>query len=129
MDEPPTGEIEFTARWWREKLPGGTYQVSYAIDGEPAVPSGWPKRSRSWVWAKPALWGSAQTTTVATGPHTVHAWMTVYRGRGLISVDFRYRCRLEVEVATGLVRHVTYAIHRVPGPPFMRKLGARLSVE
>jgi hypothetical protein len=40
MGPQPTGEIEFTAQWWRDKLPTATYQVSYAIDGEPAPP-GW----------------------------------------------------------------------------------------
>jgi hypothetical protein len=55
VEPAATGEIEFTAQWWREKLPSGTYQVSYAIDGEPAPPSGWPKRIRSWVGAQSAL--------------------------------------------------------------------------
>ncbi|HEY6317876.1 MAG TPA: hypothetical protein VI462_08320 [Acidimicrobiia bacterium] len=46
MDDERTGEIEFTARWWRDELPRGTYQAVYAIDDEPAPPSGRSKRSR-----------------------------------------------------------------------------------
>jgi hypothetical protein len=62
----------------------------------------------------------------------MHAWMTLYRSDGTggtNSVDFQYRCRLEVEVPAGLVCHVSYAISRVPGPPLLHKLHARLSAE
>jgi hypothetical protein len=131
--EPIDGEIEFTPQWWRDKLPrDGKYQVWFAVDGEPGPPEGWPKRSRSWVGETAALWGQPATVRVAAGSHTVHAWMTIYvsDGQGGTNVvDFEYRCKLDVEVAAGLVRRVTYAIARRRGPLFLPRLSAHLSAD
>jgi hypothetical protein len=132
VDDERAGEIEFTARWWRDKLPRGTYQAVYAIDGEPAPPSGRSKRSHSWVGEQLALWGSPETVSVGAGTHTVHAWMTIYRSDGqggVNAVDFRYRCKLDVEVAAGLVREVSYSITRTPGPLLFHRLRAELSAD
>jgi len=133
VDEQADGEIEFTPQWWRDKLPrDGRYQVWFAVDGEPGPPEGWPKRSRSWVGETAALWGKPTTVSVPPGSHAVHAWMTIYVSDGqdgMNFVDFRYRCKLDVEVAAGLVRRVTYAIARRRGPLLTSRLSAKLSAD
>jgi hypothetical protein len=104
----------------------------YAIDGEPAPPSGRSKRSHSWVGEQLALWGSPETVSVGAGTHPVHAWMTIYRSDGqggVNAVDFRFRCKLDVEVAAGLVRDVSYHPHTrpTPLPPAPRRAVGRLT--
>ncbi|HEY6317875.1 MAG TPA: hypothetical protein VI462_08315 [Acidimicrobiia bacterium] len=58
--------------------------------------------------------------------------MTIYRSDGqggVNAVDFRYRCKLDVEVAAGLVRYVSYSITRTPGPLLFYRLRAELSAD